>query len=104
MGFRLLIKESRFLRLLCWQARAMEKAQFILHMLLDKAAKEVGVNFIGGYSALVHKGFSAGDYALISSIPQALAETDFVCSSVNIGSTKAGINMDAVAKMGKSGT
>ena len=68
---------------------------------LDKAAKEVGVNFIGGYSALVHKGFSAGDYALISSIPQALAETDFVCSSVNIGSTKAGINMDAVAKMGK---
>ena len=64
---------------------------------LDKAAKEVGVNFIGGYSALVHKGFSAGDYALISSIPQALAETDFVCSSVNIGSTKAGINMDAVA-------
>ena len=68
---------------------------------LDKCAKEVGVNFIGGYSALVHKGFSAGDYALISSIPQALAETDFVCSSVNIGSTKAGINMDAVAKMGK---
>lgn len=50
---------------------------------------------------MVHKGFSAGDYALISSIPQALAETDFVCSSVNIGSTKAGINMDAVAKMGK---
>ena len=68
---------------------------------LDKAAEEVGVNFIGGYSALVHKGFSTGDYALISSIPQALAETDFVCSSVNIGSTKAGINMDAVAKMGK---
>ena len=68
---------------------------------LDKAAKEVGVNFIGGYSALVHKGFSAGDYALISSIPQALAETDFVCSSVNIGSTKAGINMDAVRLMGE---
>ncbi|MFI3325730.1 MAG: PFL family protein [Clostridia bacterium] len=68
---------------------------------LDKAAKELGVNFIGGYSALVHKGFSAGDLALIDSIPQALAETDFVCSSVNIGTTKAGINMDAVKKMGK---
>ena len=68
---------------------------------LDKAAKEVGVNFIGGYSALVHKGFSLGDYALIESIPEALAETDFVCSSVNIGTTKAGINMDAVKKMGQ---
>ena len=101
MGFRLLIKESRFLRLLCWQARAMEKAQFTLHMLWIKPQQKSSVNFIGGYSALVHKGFSAGDYALISSIPQALAETDFVCSSVNIGSTKAGINMDAVAKMGK---
>ncbi|MFI3206365.1 MAG: PFL family protein [Clostridia bacterium] len=68
---------------------------------LDRAAKEVGVNFIGGYSALVHKGFSMGDYALIESIPQALAETDFVCSSVNIGTSKAGINMDAVKKMGQ---
>ena len=68
---------------------------------LDKAAKELGVNFIGGYSALVHKGFASGDYALIESIPQALSETDFVCSSVNIGSTKAGINMDAVKMMGK---
>ncbi|MCR4577330.1 MAG: PFL family protein [Clostridiales bacterium] len=67
---------------------------------LDKAAKSVGVNFIGGYSALVHKGFAPGDYALIQSIPQALAETELVCSSVNIGSTKAGINMDAVAMMG----
>ncbi|MBQ1554416.1 MAG: PFL family protein [Clostridia bacterium] len=67
---------------------------------LDRAAKEVGVNFLGGYSALVHKGFGPGDYALIESIPQALAETERVCSSVNIGSTKAGINMDAVAKMG----
>ena len=69
---------------------------------LDKAAKELGVNFIGGYSALVQKGFSSGDYALIESIPQALSETDFVCSSVNIGSTKAGINMDAVKMMGKT--
>ncbi len=67
---------------------------------LDKAAKTVGVNFLGGYSALVQKGFGPGDYALIESIPQALAETERVCSSVNIGSTKAGINMDAVAKMG----
>lgn len=68
---------------------------------LDRAAKQVGVNFLGGYSALVHKGFGPGDYALIQSIPQALAETERVCSSVNIGSTKAGINMDAVAKMGQ---
>ena len=69
---------------------------------LDRAAKEVGVNFIGGYTALCHKGFSAGDYALIESIPEALSVTDRVCSSVNIGSTKAGINMDAVAMMGRT--
>ena len=68
---------------------------------LDRVAKDVDVNFIGGYSALVHKGFSAGDRELIESIPRALAETDFVCSSVNIGSTKAGINMDAVKLMGE---
>ncbi len=68
---------------------------------LDRAADTVGVNFVGGYSALVHKGFAPGDYALIESIPEALASTEKVCSSVNIGSTKAGINMDAVAKMGK---
>ena len=68
---------------------------------LDRVAKDVGVNFIGGYSALVHKGFSAGDKELIESIPRALAETDFVCSSVNVGSTKAGINMDAVKLMGE---
>ena len=68
---------------------------------LDAAADVVGVNFVGGYSALVHKGFAQGDYALIESIPEALATTEKVCSSVNIGSTKAGINMDAVAKMGK---
>ncbi|MGI6736789.1 MAG: PFL family protein [Anaerovoracaceae bacterium] len=67
---------------------------------LDRAAKAVGVNFIGGYSALVHKGFSPGDRALINAIPEALADTEYVCSSVNIGSTKAGINMDAVALMG----
>ncbi len=67
---------------------------------LDLAAKEVGVNFIGGYSALVHKGFAKGEKELIESIPRALAETDFVCSSVNVGSTRAGINMDAVKIMG----
>lgn len=69
---------------------------------LDKAAHNLGVNFIGGYSALVQKGFSSGDYALIESIPEALATTDLVCSSVNIGSTKAGLNMDAVRMMGKA--
>lgn len=69
-------------------------------LTLDRVAKDVGVNFIGGFSALVQKGFSAGDRELIKSIPRALAQTDFVCSSVNIGSTKAGINMDAVKIMG----
>ena len=68
--------------------------------ILEKASQTVGVNFIGGYSALVHKGFAAGDEALIRSIPEALATTEHVCSSVNIGSTKAGINMDAVRMMG----
>ena len=68
---------------------------------LDKVAKDVNVNFIGGFSALVHKGFSPGDRELIESIPRALASTEFVCSSVNIGSTKSGINMDAVRTMGK---
>lgn len=67
---------------------------------LDRAAKTLGVNFVGGYSALVQKGFSAGDLELIESIPRALSETEFVCSSVNVGATKAGINMDAVAIMG----
>ena len=68
--------------------------------VLDKAAKAVGVNFIGGFSALVSKGYTEGDRKLIASIPEALATTDIVCSSVGIGSTKAGINMDAVAEMG----
>ena len=69
---------------------------------LDRAGKAVGVNFIGGYTALVHKGFSAGDLRLIESIPRALAETDIVCSSVNIGATKAGLNMDAIKLMGEA--
>ena len=68
---------------------------------LDKVAHDVGVNFIGGFSALVQKGFSAGDRELIEAIPRALAETELVCSSVNVGSTKAGINMDAVKLMGQ---
>lgn len=68
---------------------------------LDKAAKETGVDFVGGYSALVEKGETASDQRLINSIPHALNETEFLCSSVNIGSTRAGINMDAVARMGE---
>lgn len=68
---------------------------------LDKVGKDIGIDFIGGYSALVQKGFSAGDLELIKSIPEALAKTDIVCSSVNVGSTKAGINMDAVKLMGQ---
>lgn len=68
---------------------------------LDKAAKTVGVNFIGGYTALVSKGMTTADENLIRSIPQALAQTELVCSSVNVGSTKTGINMDAVKLMGE---
>lgn len=68
---------------------------------LQRAAETCGVNFIGGYSALVHKGFSAGDLALIKSIPEALDITTRLCSSVNVGSTKSGINMDAVKLMGE---
>ena len=68
---------------------------------LDDAAKAVGVNFIGGFSALVEKGYTHGDRTLIRSIPEALSTTDIVCSSVAIGSTKAGINMDAVREMGQ---
>ena len=68
---------------------------------LDRAARETGVNFIGGYSALVYKGFSKGDEYLINSIPEALCSTERVCSSVGVASTKAGINMDAVKRMGE---
>lgn len=70
-------------------------------LTMDKAAEAVGVNLIGGYSALVQKGFSAGDRELIESIPEALAKTSRVCSSVNIGSTKTGINLDACKLMGR---
>jgi uncharacterized protein (UPF0210 family) len=68
---------------------------------LDKAAKEVGVNFIGGFSSLVHNGYTKGDKILIDSIPKTLAITERVCSSVNVGCTKSGINMDAVKDMGR---
>ncbi|MFA6507698.1 MAG: PFL family protein [Treponemataceae bacterium] len=68
---------------------------------LDDVAKELGIDFVGGFSALVQKGFSEGDRKLIASIPHALATTDRVCASVNVASTKSGINMDAVREMGK---
>ena len=69
---------------------------------LDRAAKATGVNFIGGFSALVQKGMTEADRKLIASIPEALSTTDIVCASVNVGSTKAGIDMDAVALMGRT--
>ena len=72
-----------------------------LAQVLDKAANELGINFIGGCSALVQKGFTDGSRTLISAIPEILASTERVCSSVNVASTKAGINMDAVAEMGR---
>lgn len=70
-------------------------------LTMEKAAEACGVNFIGGYSALCQKGFSAGDIELINSIPEALEKTTRVCSSVNVGSTKTGINLDACKLMGK---
>lgn len=79
-------------------AGAGDPVQYAL--TLERASKALGIDFIGGYSALVQKGFAAGDEKLIKSIPEALAATEHVCASVNIGSTKTGINMDAVALMG----
>ena len=73
----------------------------IFAQAMDRAAHTVGVNFIGGFSALVHKGMTSGDRRLIQSIPEALSTTELVCSSVNVGSTKAGINMEAVRWMGQ---
>ena len=82
---------------------ACEKPDYVkIAKTLDFAGKEVGVNFIGGFSALVEKGFTKGDRLLIESIPEALAQTDFLCSSVNLASSKAGINMDAVLKMAET--
>ncbi len=82
---------------------ACDTADYVpLARALDKAAKAVGVDFIGGFSALVDKGYTKGDKHLIASIPEALATTDIVCSSVSVGSTKCGINMDAVAEMGRT--
>ena len=83
-------------------AACRTKEDFVrIAQTLDAAAKEVGVNFIGGYSALVSKGMTPADELMIRSIPQALASTERVCSSVNLGSTKTGINMDAVRLMGE---
>ena len=82
-------------------AESCESADYaIIARALDRAAEACGVNFIGGYSALVHKGATVGDTRLIDSIPEALSTTEKVCSSVNVATTKAGINMDAVARMG----
>ena len=84
-------------------AAASETEDYVpFAVALDRAAKAVGVNFIGGFSALVHKGMTDADRQLIAAIPEALAVTDLVCSSVNVGSTKAGINMDAVALLGRT--
>ena len=83
-------------------ASACETEDFVpFARAMDQAAKTCGVDFIGGFSALVHKGMASGDRRLIAAIPQALAETELVCSSVNVASTKAGINMDAVRLMGR---
>ena len=82
-------------------AGCKDKDAVKLAKTLEKAAVACGVNFLGGFSALVQKGFSAGDRELIEAIPEALAVTDHICASVNVGSTKAGINMDAVALMGQ---
>jgi len=83
-------------------AEASESQDYtVFAQALDRAAREVGVNFLGGYSALVHKGMTRGDRALLASIPQALSTTERVCASVNVGTTRAGINMDAVAEMGR---
>lgn len=70
--------------------------------VLDDAAADVGVNFLGGFGALVEKGMTPGEKNLIEALPEALATTERICSSINVGSTKAGINMDAVALMGKT--
>lgn len=79
----------------------LERDDFLkIGKFLDKAAETVGVNFLGGFSALVHKGLTRGDLALIDAIPETLAQTERVCSSVNVGTTKSGINMDAVYHMG----
>ena len=84
-------------------AAASHDQDYVKYALtLDKAAHTLGIDFIGGYSALVQEGYQSGDKTLIKSIPEALAQTDLVCASVNVGSTRSGINMDAVAEMGQA--
>ena len=83
-------------------AASCESSDYVpLALTLDRAAETVGINFIGGFTALAHKGFTVSDERLVRSIPQALTQTNLVCSSVNVASTRAGINMDAVALMGR---
>ena len=84
-------------------AAASHDQDYVKYALtLDKAAHTLGIDFIGGYSALVQKGYQSGDKTLIKSIPEALAQTDLVCASVKVGSTRRGINMDDVAEMGQA--
>ncbi|MCJ7662850.1 MAG: DUF711 family protein, partial [Desulfobacterales bacterium] len=84
-------------------AEALEQAEYcVVARTLDEAAQEVGVNFIGGYSALVQKGFTKGDCHLIATLPEVLSSTRHICASINVASTKAGINMDAVLLMGQA--
>jgi uncharacterized protein (UPF0210 family) len=84
-------------------AEALEQGEYVtVARTLDEAAQEVGVNFIGGYSALVQKGFTKGDRHLIATLPQVLSSTHHICASINVASTKAGINMDAVLLMGQA--
>jgi uncharacterized protein (UPF0210 family) len=87
---------------ICFIAAAAAEDNYLeFARALDWSAKEVGVDFIGGFSALVHKGCTPGDRILLNSIPQALSNTDVVCSSVNVGTTKAGLNMDVIKEMGR---
>jgi uncharacterized protein (UPF0210 family) len=87
---------------ICFIAGATDEDNYLeFARALDWSAKEVGVDFIGGFSALVHKGCTRGDRILLNSIPQALSNTDVVCSSVNVGTTKAGLNMDVIREMGR---
>jgi uncharacterized protein (UPF0210 family) len=84
-------------------AEGLDRTEYVtVATALDRVAQEVGVNFIGGYSALVQKGFTMGDRNLIATLPDVLSSTNHICASINVASTKAGINMDAVSLMGQA--
>ena len=101
LGFFIINKRISVTLFLLLQKAQMRGGDYVRFAeTLDKAADSVGVNFIGGFSALVHKGYTKGDKKLINSIPEALSTTKKVCSSVNVASTKSGINMDCVKEMG----